>query len=231
MSRRIDGLGSRLLGVGRGRVVRQSWVRYRVEVSELPERPAEVVLEPITGRFMEHLRRCGASETENQIRTALRFWDGGLRSAFVWSEQGEPLCMQWLLHPRHFTALPRLGNWSGMFPPIPGDCGILENIYSFPGARERKPGAATKLAIAVMHEARRLGYRELRTHVVQANLPAHRWARRIGLEPYGIIDRYAIKLPRAPVTYLCHHQSCEIRHLQPRHRNGTVVPPAGVPNG
>lgn len=231
MSRRIDRLGSALLDAGSGRVARQSWVRYHINLSHLPERPPEVVLEPITAQFMASLRQGGTGETDNQIRTAMRFWDNGLRSAFVWLDKGEPLCMQWLLHARHFAALPRLGSWSGMYPPVSDDCGIVENIYSFPSAHERVPGAATKLAIAVLHEARRRGYRELQTHVVQSNLAAHRWARRIGLKPYGIIDRYGIKLPRVPITYLCHHQSCEIRNLQPRHRSGTgarrSVPPDG----
>jgi hypothetical protein len=218
-SARMDRLGTSLTNMGkRGRVWRQSWVRYRIALSDLGGEPEEVVLEPMSERFIESLRHEKHNAEDNRIRTAIRFWEGGLKNAYLWIEHGEPLCMQWLLHPRDCQSLPKLGNWSGMFPPIPKDCGVVDNIYSFVGPRQQKPGAATRLALAVMHEAKRSGLRELRTHIAQENLPAHRWARRIGLNAYGVIDRYSIKLPKVPVTYAYHHQSCEMHHLRPRHR-------------
>lgn len=225
MSGRTDKLASAVTHwEKRGRISRQTWVRYRIQLSKLPERPEDVALEPVSDSFIQSLRAGEEKFRENQIRSAVRFWDGGLKSAYLWGEDGEPLCMQWLLHPSDCASLPNLDNWAGMFPPIPQECGVLDNIYSFVAARQRKPGAATKLAIAVMHEARRLGFQELRTHIAQENLPAHRWARRVGLTAYGIIDRYAIKLPWVPVTYLYHHQTCEMHHLQPRHRTPGTKP-------
>jgi len=217
-SRRIDVFGNALIRLGRRRrIARQLWVRYRIGLAQLPPRPADVRLEPMNGEFVESLKN-GKEPMANQIRSAVRFWEGGLRNAYVWFEDGEPLGMQWLLRPGELATFPNLGPWAGMFPPIPENCGFLENVYSFAGPARPRPGAATKLAIAVAHEARRLGYSELRTHVPQNNLHAHRWARRIGLSPYGIIDRYTVKLPRLPVAYICHHQSCEVRRLQPLHR-------------
>jgi len=218
-SRNIDRVATALSDYGGSRFMRESWIRYRAGLTDLPPKPADVRLKPVTSEFIDWLRGLHGTELDHkQIHSGIRFWDAGLRTAYVWFQEGEPLSMQWLLLPSQMAHFPELGQWSGMLPPVPDRCGVVENIYTFRAGRERKGGAASRLAMAVLHQARDRGLREVRTHVPQSNLPAHRWAKRTGFSPFGIIDRYGINLPGLPVKYLYHHQTCAIRYLQALHR-------------
>src|SRR5947207_10158540 len=68
--------------------------------------------------------------------------------------------------------------------------GQVENLYAFSTARRR--GVATQFEYALYHEARRVGLRELVTHIHEANAAARGWAERTGWRPYGTITRYQL---------------------------------------
>lgn len=170
----------------------QRWVRYYVDLADTPPAPPGAQLVLMTDEIID-LVAAHADRTENQVRSALKFWDHGLRHAFIWVERGVPLCMQWLLTRADGPRLRALGEWAGMYPPLPPGYGQVENLFAFSSAREK--GVATRFEYALYHEARRIGLRRLITHIHEANTAARGWADRTGWRRYGTITRYQIDLP------------------------------------
>jgi RimJ/RimL family protein N-acetyltransferase len=152
---------------------------------------------------MEALRLHPERE-EHQVRSAFRFWQLGFGDGYLWMEQGEPLCMIWLLTSRHMEARPGLGNWAGIYPPLDTNTGMAEGVYSFRRGLRRPGGVATLMAQALFHKAQSLGLDELRTHIHEQNLAARRWAARLGWQPMGMIHRCFLDLRglRAHPVYL-----------------------------
>jgi len=105
-------------------------------------------------------------------------------------DQEQPLCIQWLLTDTDRPRLRTLDEWAGMYPPLVANVGQVENLYAFSTARRR--GVATQFEYALYHEARRVGLRELVTHIHEANAAARGWAERTGWRPYGTITRYQL---------------------------------------
>jgi hypothetical protein len=71
--------------------------------------------------------------------------------------------MQWLLTGADGRNLHRLGEWAGMYPPLPPRTGHVENLFVF--ANVRKRGVATQFEYALCHEAPQLGLAQLVTHI------------------------------------------------------------------
>ena len=188
---------STTLGLARAalprRVAAQCWIRYHIDLTEaLPPVSPDVRLTRVTDDFIDMLRH-HPEQAENQVRSALRFWDRGLRRAYVWLGDEGPLCMQWLLTEadgRHFH---RLGEWAGMYPPLAPRTGQVENLFAF--ATVRKQGVATQIEYALYREARRLGLTQLVTHIYEPNSAARAWADRTGWRRCGTITRYQVDLP------------------------------------
>src|SRR3989441_1189582 len=145
------------------RVLVQRWIRYRVDLTgALPPVAPDVRLTRVTDDLVDMLRH-HPEEAANQLRSGLRFWDRGLRRAYMWLGEEGPLCIQWLLTEADGARLHRLGDWAGMYPPLPRRTGQVENLYAFAGARKR--GVASRFEYALYHEARRLGLAQLVTHI------------------------------------------------------------------
>lgn len=175
------------------RVAAQRWIRYRIDLTgALPPVSPDVRLTRVTDVFMDMLRH-HPEQAENQVRSALRFWDRGLRRAYVWLSDEGPLCMQWLLTQADGSHVQRLGEWAGMYPPLPPRTGQVENLFAF--ACVRTPGVASQFEYALYHEARRLGLAQLLTHIYEPNSAAHAWADRTGWRRCGTITRYQVDLP------------------------------------
>src|SRR5882724_201726 len=184
------------------RVLVQRWVRYRVDLTgALPPVAPDVRLTRVTDDLVDMLRH-HPEQAENQLRSGLRFWDRGLRRAYVWLGQEGPLCIQWLLTQADGARLHRLGDWAGMYPPLPGRTGQVENLFAFASAR--KEGVASRFEYALYHEARRLGLAQLVTHIHEPNTAARAWADRTGWHRSGTITRYQVDLPglRARAVYV-----------------------------
>ena len=184
----------------------QRWIRYRIDLANTPPAPPGVALPLMTDEIIA-LVAAHHDRAENQVRSALRFWDHGLRHAFVWMDRGVPLCMQWLLTRADGPRLRALGDWGGMYPPLRPGYGQVENLFAFSGAREK--GIATRFEYALYHEARRIGLRGLVTHIHEANTAARGWADRTGWRRYGTITRYQVDLPglRAWSVHLHDHDT------------------------
>jgi GNAT superfamily N-acetyltransferase len=202
-----------------GRVERDSWVRYHIRLSDAPEAPSDVCLTPLTDELIDRLRR-HADHRADQLRSGLRFWDHGLRHAYLWMAGDEPLCVQWLLTPDDESRMRTLPHWSGMYPPLPSGCGQVENLYTFSGARRK--GVATQFEHALFQLARRSGLRHLTTHIHGRNTAARDWADRAGWQAFGSITRTYLDVPMmrsrsvcvhdvtsAPATRLCVAVQCE----------------------
>lgn len=186
------------------RLKHECWVRYRIDLARIPPPPAEVALRRADSVLVARLRK-RPERGENQFSSALRFWEYGFGDLYLWMEGEEPLCMQGLILPEHQTMRIALGTWAGMYPPFAAPVGMVENLYTFPRGMRRRGGAATAMALAVCAEAKNRGMRELRTHIHAENLAAHRWAARVGWEPFGMIHRLAIDLPGLRRRYLYLH--------------------------
>lgn len=204
VARRLVGAG---VGLARavlpGRTRLQRWIRYWVDLASTPPAPSGVRLTPVTDEVIAMVA-AHPDRAENQVRSALRFWDAGLRHAFIWMEAGSPLCMQWLLTRADGPRLRALGDWAGMYPPLPGRYGQVENLFTFSNVREK--GVASRFEYALYHEARRLGLRRLVTHIHQANAGARAWADRTGWRRYGTITRGQIDLPGLRAWSACLHR-------------------------
>lgn len=177
------------------RLTRETWLRYRRPLAHLPPPSPEVSLEPVNAARMEMLR-LHPERDQPQIRSAFRFWQAGFGDGYLWLEGNEPLCMIWLVLPHHAAGRAGIGEWAGMYPPLPSRTGIAEGVYAFRRGLRRPGGVATAMATALFHRARQTGLVELRTHIHAANAAAQRWAARAGWEPAGVIQRCSVDLPR-----------------------------------
>jgi GNAT superfamily N-acetyltransferase len=151
-----------------------------------------VCLKPITDRFIQCLET-HVDRDQNQLRSGLRFWEHGLRRAYVWRDESGPLCMQWLLTKPDNALLRTLPEWAGMYPPLQDGWGQVENLFAFSTARRK--GVATQFEYALYHVARDLGLSGLITHIAEGNQAARGWADRAGWQAYGVIVRYRVDLP------------------------------------
>ena len=175
------------------RVQVQRWIRYRIDLTgALPPVAPDVCLTRVTEELMDMLRH-HPEQAKNRLRSGLRFWDRGLRRAYVWLSEEGPLCIQWLLTDADRVQLHRLGDWAGMYPPLPRGTGQVENLFAFASAR--KQGVASRFEYALYHEARRLGLKQLVTHIHEPNTSARAWADRTGWCRCGTITRYQVDLP------------------------------------
>ncbi len=202
-----------MLGERLSRVSVQRWVRYRIDLEQTAPPPAGVSLTPLTGDTVGALRD-HPDATQPDFASGLEFWNHGLRDAYLWSEQGQPLCMQWLLTNKDDEVLRGLPFWGSMYPRIEPDSGQVEKLWTFSTARAK--GVATQFEYALFAQARARGLRRLFTHIGESNAPARRWADKTGWEAFGTIDRFTFDLPR-------------IRNLDSSvclHRTGPVSPVA-----
>ncbi len=214
--RRLARLTAQLNDAGLKRLGCERWVRYSLPLAVLPRAPRDVVLHTIDEAFMRRLRRHPEAD-EPQLRSAQHFWEAGVAHGYVWLEDAEPLGIMWLMASLDRARRRRLGVWAGMYPTLRDGLGVTEGLYTFRRALRRRGGAATPLALAVLHEARKAGVTEIHTHIHVDNTAAHRWAQRFGLHPYGMIHRY-----RLNVRYL-RERYCYLHTLGD-------VPAALVPN-
>jgi GNAT superfamily N-acetyltransferase len=177
----------------RSRVKLERWIRYDIELAHTPPAPAGVHLTPVTDEIIRALRT-HPDHSHNQLRSGFKFWDHGLRHAYIWIGEDGPLCIQWLLTPAPDNPrLHTLAEWAGMYPPIPRGQGQVENLFAF--SNVRKKGVATQFEYALYEEARRAGIGRLITHIHEANGAARGWAARTGWRAYGTITRYLLDLP------------------------------------
>jgi hypothetical protein len=184
------------------RVQVQRWIRYRVDLTApLPPVSPEVRLTRVTDGLMNVLRQHPEC-AENQLRSGVRFWDRGLRRAYVWMSDEGPLCIQWLLTEADGARVQHLGDWAGMYPPLPRHTGQVENLFAFTTVRHK--GVASRFEYALYQEARQLGLEQLVTHIHEPNTAARAWADRTGWQACGTITRYQVDVPglRARCLYV-----------------------------
>ena len=184
------------------RVEVDRWVRYTIALGDTPASSPEVALQPVTDAIMADLRN-HPDRNERQLRSGFRFWDRGLRRAFIWQLDGGPACVQWLLLPDDIRALHSLGEWSGMYAPLPERCGQVENLFAFSTARRK--GVATQFEYALFAAARQMGLVGLVTHIHEQNVAARGWADRTGWREYGVIARYHADFPGLRGFNVCVH--------------------------
>jgi GNAT superfamily N-acetyltransferase len=193
----IVGAAKSLLG---SRAMLGKWRRYRVGLENTPSSSA--VLVPVTDELMTRLRQ---HADRDHLGTTYHFWDVGFRNALLWLEEDRPLCIQWLLTETENPLLRKLGEWSGMYPPLPPLTGQVEGLYAFTDARRK--GVATDFEFALYERARSRGLEELVTHVTEENEPTHKWAKKTGWTVLGSITRLVLDLPGLRNTPLCVHCS------------------------
>ncbi len=183
------------------RVEVQEWVRYRVALSS-QQHDSQAVLVPVTEAHIARLRT-HPDRDANQLVSGFGHWNRGLRGALLWTEQGEPLCIQWLLTARDNGVLRTLPEWSGLYLPLAEGTGQVENLYTFSSARRK--GVATDFEFALYGVARTMGLRTLYTHIAATNEPANAWARKTGWMVSGAITRWLVDVRGARRYPVCLH--------------------------
>lgn len=194
VSRTTARLGAWGHQVSPDRVPRERWIRYRIELAGVPPSPEGVRLRPVTDHLIQCLKT-HVDHDQNQLKSGLKFWEHGLRRAYVWCDESGPLCMQWLLMRADNALLRTLPEWAGMYPPLGPGWGQVENLFAFSTARRK--GVATHFEYALYHVARDLGLAGLVTHIAESNEPARAWAARTGWAAFGVIARYRLDVPLA----------------------------------
>ena len=190
------------------RVLVERWGRYAVALSTTAPAAPDVELQPLTDDIVDEIRR-HPDHGADQVRSGLKFWDHGLRGAFIWMIDGAPACMQWLLTSDDQPLLRSLNTWGAMYVPLPPDCGQVENLYAFTTARRK--GVATQFEYALFEKARGAGLTRLVTHIHEANTAARGWADRTGWQAYGVITRYRLDVPGLRSLSLFLHEDLSAR--------------------
>src|SRR3989440_6946730 len=98
-------------------VLRQRWIRYEIDLANAPPPPPHVRLTRVTDPIIGALRQ-RPDRAESNLKAGLRFWDEGLRRAYIWLGQDGPLCIQWLLLPEDNRQLRRLNRLGGLHTPL-----------------------------------------------------------------------------------------------------------------
>ena len=173
-------------------VLRQRWVRYEIDLAGAPAPPPHVRLTRVTDSIIGELRQ-RPDRAETNLKAGLRFWDEGLRRAYIWLGQDGPLCIQWLLLPEHNRQLRRLSDWAGMYPPLPRGMGQVDHLFAFSAAR--LASVTNDFAYALYDEARRAGVQTLITHIHESHGVARAWAEDAGWRRYGTITRHHLGWP------------------------------------
>ena len=184
------------------------WIRYWIDLADTPPVPVDVRLSPVTDDVIRTLR-AHPDLSENQLTSGLRFWDHGLRRAYIWMGQEGPRCIQWLLTSMDNSRLRTLPDWAGMYPPLPPGVGQVENLFTFSSGRRR--GVATQFEDALYEEARMAGLRHLITHISEPNTAARGWAARTGWRAYGTIIQCQLHLPGGRARSVFLHRNNAMR--------------------
>src|SRR5690242_10316222 len=159
------------------RVLRQRWIRYRIDLADTPRPPPHVRLTRVTDAIIAALRE-RPDRAETTFKSGLRLWDAGLRRAYIWMGPDGPLCVQWLLLPEDRRQLRRLKEWTGLYPPLPRGTGQADNLFAFAAAR--LASVATDFQYALYDEARRAGLQTLVMHIHESHRSARAWAEGAG---------------------------------------------------
>ena len=173
-------------------VLRQRWIRYEIDLADTPPPPPHVRLTRVTDPIIGELRQ-RPDRAETNLKAGLRFWDEGLRRAYIWLGADGPLCIQWLLLPEDNRQMRRLSDWSGMYPPLPRGTGQVDHLFAFSAAR--LASVSTEFAYALYDEARRAGVQTLITHIHESHRVARTWAEGAGWRRYGTITRHHLGWP------------------------------------
>ena len=170
-------------------VLRQRWIRYRIDLADTPPAPPHVRLTRVTDPIIGALRQ-RPDRAETNFKSGLRLWDEGLRRAYIWIGPDGPQCIQWLLLPEHNRQLRQLSEWAGLYPPLSRGTGQVDNLFAFSAAR--LSSVTTEFAYALYDEARRAGLQLLVTHIHESDRAARAWAEETGWRRYGTITRHQL---------------------------------------
>src|SRR2546430_16865174 len=116
------------------RVLRQRWIRYQIDLADTPAAPPHVRLTRVTDPIIGALRQ-RPDRAETSFKSGLRFWDEGLRRAYIWLGPDGPLCIQWLLLPGDNRPLRRLDGGAGVYPPLPRGRGQVGDLVGVSAGR------------------------------------------------------------------------------------------------
>lgn len=186
------------------RINKETWILYQIDLNLIDIHSSEANLVKLDDRIINQIRTHPDS-TRDQIISGIRFWDNGINNAYIWVENNNPLCIQWILSNDDLTKLKQFSEWAGLYTPLEDKTKQVENIFSFRHSFRRKKSAATEFEYALYRLAKADGVTRLKTHIHNKNFSALKWAQRTGYTPYGVIERIYINLPLTKAFYLYIH--------------------------
>lgn len=174
------------------RVDVQRFVRFELRAADGEVTPSDISLTPVNAEIIARLRAHPDSANE-AFASGLAFWDMGVRTGFVWFDGDEPVCFQWQLTESDVRILRERSPCGNLYPPLAAGTAQREKLWTFSSARRK--GVASRFALAMRAEARRLRVTTLVTHVNEANEPALSLVKKAGWKRSGSIVRYVFDVP------------------------------------
>lgn len=192
-------LGEHSRAVAGTRVVQETWARYSMVLApevvagvaeDLARRPPRV--EPLHADVIaEFTALCPQAD---QIATAHRLWQHGLRRAFVArASDGRPQAFLWVLTSADNARLRQLPSWAGIYTPIPPGWVQLENAFSI-GRTLARGRLMTELAYSAVLRSEPAP-RGILAHMGEHNRVVRRWIESLGCQLDGTIARVRLELP------------------------------------
>ena len=200
----ISGLLDLLGMLTRERVHAQRWARYVIRPADIAPLATAPRIVPVTEAIVEQLR-VHPDRGQNQLESALQWWDHGLRRAYIWLEPQGPVALQCLVTRADAPKLRILPVWGAMYPPLPEGRGQVENLYSFSNAQGIGVGIRFLCGMSAMEQE--AGLREVVTHIGEANTAVRSLRERVGWRRYGTSTRYWFDIPGLRGLSLCLHRA------------------------
>jgi GNAT superfamily N-acetyltransferase len=169
----------------------QRFVRFELHPADLEPAPSDIRLTSVNAEIIARLRT-HPDAANDDFASGLAFWDLGVRNGFVWFEGDDPVCFQWQLTEADLCVLRERSPWGNMYPHLSSAMAQREKLWVFSSARRK--GIASRFAVAMLAEARRLGVTTLLTHVSEGNGPALALVTKAGWARCGSIVRYNFDL-------------------------------------
>ncbi len=200
----ISGALDFVVKLTRGRVHAQRWARYVIRPADIAPLGTAPALTPVTDDIVARLR-VHRDRDENQLKSALQWWDHGLRRAYIWLEAGKPICLQFLVTRADAPKLRTLPEWGAMYPPLPEGRGQVENLFAFRDAQVM--GAGMRFLNAMCLVERQAGFTDVVTHIGETNTAVHSMSERVGWRRYGTSTRYWFDIRGLRGLAVCVHRA------------------------
>ncbi len=198
----------------------QRWARYVIRPADIKLLNPVPRIVPLTDTMIEQLR-VHPDREENQLKSALQWWDHGLRRAYIWMEPQGPIALQCVVTRADAPKLRTLPVWGAMYPLLPEGRGQVENLFAFRSAQGI--GVGLRFLNGMCAVEREAGFREVVTHIAETNTAVRSMSERVGWRRYGTSTRYWFDVRGLRGVSVCVHRTGLPRRASPPPTRGATA--------